>query len=261
MKILFFGDIFGKYGRMIVQSKLDNLVRKHKIDIVIANGENLAGGKGITFKTANPLFQAGIDCFTSGNHLWDKKDGLDFISGEERILKPVNYPKAAYGNNFYIIKRDQFELGVINVAGQGFMNAANSPIEELEHFLPLIQKHTKNIFVDFHAEATAEKRTLGFMFDGRVSAIVGTHTHIQTADEEILPKGTAYITDVGMTGPHDSVIGVDKEIILKKVTTGMPIRYETTHRGIQINAVVIEINEKTGKAVSIERIRNKYGDA
>lgn len=260
MKVLFFGDIYGKYGRRITISKIEGIIAEFNIDIVIANGENLAGGKGITDKTANSLFRAGVDCFTSGNHLWDKKSGLDFIRDEDRILKPANYSKAAYGNIFYFVKRDQFELAVINLAGQVFMNPANSPYEELNRLLPKLKERTNNIFVDLHAEATAEKRAFGFMFDGQVSAIVGTHTHIQTADEEILQNGTAYISDVGMTGPHDSVIGVSKDIILDKIKTGMPIRYETTDKGLQINAVVIEIDEETGKAKTIQRIRRKYGN-
>lgn len=260
MKVLFFGDIYGRFGREITISQLNYIVASESIDIVIANGENLAGGKGITAKTANSLFQAGVDCFTSGNHLWDKKVGLDYISDEERILKPINYAKAAYGNDYYIIKRDKFQLAVINVAGQAFMSPADSPHIELKKYVAAIKKKTNNIFVDFHAESTAEKRAMAHMFDGEVSAIVGTHTHIQTADEEIMPKGTAYITDVGMTGPHDTVIGVDKNIIIQKITTGMPVRYETCSKGLQINAVIIEIDNHTGKAKSIKRLRKKYGD-
>lgn len=256
MNILFIGDIFGKPGRQIITNFLPKLISEFNIDICIANGENVAQGRGITQKTAEPLFEAGIDVFTSGNHLWDKKESLEFIKYEERILKPLNYPDKAPGNKYYLCRTsDGKTLCVLTLCAQAFMPPANSPFQIFDEYLPILRKETNNIFIDFHGEATAEKRAMGFFVDGKVSALIGTHTHIQTADEEILPNGTAYITDVGMTGPHDSVIGVDKKIILEKMTSGVPKRYEVSKQGLQINAVVIKVDEKTGKALEITRLK------
>ena len=258
MNVLFFGDIFGKPGRSIIQKELDSLIIEYSVDICIANGENVAGGKGITEKTASQLFSSGIDVFTSGNHLWDKKDSLNFIKTESRIVKPLNSPERALGSKYYFKEIPTGEkIAIVSLVGQAFLGNADSPFFTLEKYLPEIKEQTNTVFVDFHAEATAEKRAFGFYFDGKVSAIIGTHTHIQTADEEILPNGTAYITDVGMTGPHDSVIGIKKEIILEKINTGMPQRYEASKNGLQINAVLVQIDEQ-GKAQTITRIRRKY---
>jgi metallophosphoesterase (TIGR00282 family) len=261
MKILFIGDIFGKAGRKLIFDRLPELKRELSIDFCIANGENAAQGRGITEKTANYLFDAGIDVFTSGNHLWDKKTSLDFIKKEPRILKPINNSPMAYGNEYYIYQFDNgSKIAVFTVIGQVFMGPADSPFRTCDMVIDKIKKETFNIFIDFHAEATAEKRALGYYLDGKVSALVGTHTHIQTADEEILEHGTAYLTDVGMTGPHDSVIGVKKEIILEKMLSDMPKQYAPAETGLQINAVYVEIDEKTGKAKDIKRIRRKYHD-
>jgi 2',3'-cyclic-nucleotide 2'-phosphodiesterase len=254
MNILFLGDIFGKPGREILVKYLPGLLEEFKIDFCIANGENVAQGRGITAKTSKVLFENGIDAFTSGNHLWDQKDSVEFIKTENRILKPLNFPEAAAGATHINLKKNNFELTVVSLIGQAFMGPANSPFEVIEEFL-LKQALSKCIIVDFHAEATAEKRAIGFYLNGRVSAVVGTHTHIQTADEEILSKGTAYITDAGMTGPHDSIIGVKKEIILEKLTSGMPIRHEVSKSGLEINGVVINLDPETGKALRIERIK------
>ncbi|MCK4957042.1 MAG: TIGR00282 family metallophosphoesterase [Candidatus Cloacimonetes bacterium] len=261
MKILFIGDIFGKAGRQLLIDRLSQLKNEFTIDVCIANGENVAQGRGITEKTAKVLFAAGVDLFTSGNHLWDKKASLDFIASDKRILKPINFPEKSLGNMYFIYElEDKRKLAVFTVIGQSFMGPADSPFVACDNMISKIKEETSNIFVDFHAEATAEKRALGHYLDGRVGAVVGTHTHIQTADEEILAQGTAYITDAGMTGAHDSVIGVRKEIILQKLTTGMPARYEPSDRGLQINAVVIEIDDSTGKALNIIRIKRKYDD-
>jgi len=257
MNILFLGDIFGKPGRLIVKEYLESLREEFEIDFCIANGENVAQGRGITSKTAKILFDKGVDAFTSGNHLWDQKETIDFLETEKRILKPLNYPVKAKGSPFIILNKNNLKLGVISIIGQAFMGPANSPFDVLDENLPKILSETKCILIDIHAEATAEKRALGYYLNGRVSAVIGTHTHIQTADEEILSKGTAYITDAGMTGPHDSVIGVKKEIILEKMSTGMPIRYEVSNSGLQINAVVIRIDPESGKALEIERIKRK----
>ena len=258
MNILFIGDIFGSPGRDLIKKYLPDLRTEFAIDFCIANGENTAHGKGITEKQAAELFKCGIDCFTSGNHIWDNKKSLDYLKNEARILVPLNYSENSIGAKKYIAKVTNKKIAVINLLGQVYMNPVDSPFIALEKILPELKKETDIIFVDFHAEATAEKRALGFNFDGRISVLAGTHTHIQTADEEILPEGTAYITDVGMTGPHDSCIGIKKEIVLKKMTTSMPQRFEIAEDGLQINAVVISVDETTGKAESIQRIRRKY---
>ncbi|RLC51803.1 MAG: TIGR00282 family metallophosphoesterase [Candidatus Cloacimonadota bacterium] len=261
MNVLFVGDIFGKPGRFVIQNYLSKIIEELGIDVCIANGENVAGGKGITEKTARKLFDGGIDVFTGGNHLWDKKDSLNYIAEEKRILKPINYPSAALGARYFIKTiSENNKLAIVSLIGQAFIASVDSPLFSLEKILPELYEHTNKILVDFHAEATAEKRALGLYFDGKISAFLGTHTHIQTADEEILPNGTAYITDVGMTGPHDSVIGIKKEIIFEKIKTGMPQRYETAQNGLQLNAVFLKIDDESGKALEIKRIKRKYND-
>lgn len=257
MNILFIGDIYGRPGRNLITSELFSLRNEFFIDMVIANGENLAHGKGITKRTGTEMFDAGIDVFTSGNHLWDKKESFNYLNEEKRILKPLNYSKNAPGNDFYIFTTSNGEkIGVMNFAGQAFMPPTNSPFERFDEIYPKIKEYTDLILVDFHAEATAEKRAFGFYLDGKVSAVFGTHTHIQTADEEILPNGTAYITDAGMTGSHDSVIGVKKGIILKKITEGIPVKYEMAEKGLQINGVIVEIIK--GKVEKVFRLKRHY---
>ena len=259
MNVLFVGDIFGLPGRKIIQDELQHLKEEFSADITIANGENVAHGKGITEKTALALFDAGIDVFTSGNHLWDKRESLDYLKLERRIIKPLNTLAKTIGfDRFFKIAPNGDKLAIVCLIGQAFMTPIDSPLNTLEKILPEIQKETNNILVDFHAEATAEKRAMGYYFDGKISALIGTHTHIQTADEEILPNGCGYITDVGMTGPHDSVIGMKKEIILEKMTTGMPQKFDVADDGLQINAVFLKIDGKIGKTVEIKRIRRKY---
>lgn len=253
MRILFFGDIFGKPGRQLVIGNLPALISKHNIDFVIANCENLADGRGITEKTLRQLIRFGVDGFTSGNHLWDREESFGYIAGESKLTKPLNYPNKALGNRSYIMQKEGLKLEIITICGQVYMPPANSPFEAFDEFWES-RDQSIPLLVDFHAESTAEKRAFGWFADARAGAVLGTHTHVQTADEEILPGGTAYITDVGMTGGHDSVIGVKKNIILQKMTTAMPIRYETSSRGTRINAVIVEIDENTNKATSITRI-------
>ncbi|MCD6177003.1 MAG: TIGR00282 family metallophosphoesterase [Candidatus Cloacimonetes bacterium] len=260
MNILFIGDIFGSPGRNLIKKYLPELKREFNIDFCIANGENTAHGKGITEKTATELFLCGIDCFTSGNHIWDRKESIEYLKREPRILKPLNYHKDAIGATLYIANVGKSKLAVVNLIGQVYMNPIDSPFIALDNILPEIKKITNNIFIDFHAEATAEKRALAFYFDGRVSALIGTHTHVQTADEDILPKKTAYISDVGMTGPHDSCIGVDKDIVIRKMITSMPQQFKPGVGGLQINAIVVGIDENTGKATGIQRILRKYNE-
>ncbi|MFA5499062.1 MAG: TIGR00282 family metallophosphoesterase [Candidatus Cloacimonadia bacterium] len=256
MNILFIADVFGNPGRQIVKRRVPQLREELKIDVCIANCENSAAGKGVTEKTADDLFNAGVDVLTSGNHLWDKKEVYDYLAIEKRITKPLNYPPKALGNPYFVKTLPSGKkMAIVTLIGQAFMSAAMSPFLVLDEMLPELKKEADFVFVDFHAEATAEKRAFGYYFDGRVQAVVGTHTHIQTADEEILPKGTAYITDAGMTGPHDSVIGIKKEIIFEKMITGMPCRYDVADGGKQFNGVFIEVDENTGKAVQIKRIK------
>jgi len=261
MNILFFGDIFGKPGRIAIKRVLPEMIEEFDAEICIANGENVAAGKGITEKTAGQLFDAGIDIFTSGNHIWDKIDSINYLAEEKRILKPLNFPKTSVGNSYFLKTGSNGDkLAIVSLIGQAFISTADSPYYALKKLLPVLKEKTNKILIDFHAEATAEKRALSFCFDGQVSAFIGTHTHIQTADEEILPQGTAYITDVGMTGAHDSVIGVKKELILKKIKTGMPVKYEVAESGIQINAVFIKLDDETGKALIIKRIKRDFND-
>ncbi len=259
MNILFVGDIFGSPGRQLVKEFLPGLKEEFNVDICIANGENVAHGKGITEKTALELFETGIDVFTSGNHLWDKRESIEYLKTEKRIIKPLNYPEKSVGFNKFIKTAPNGEkLAIVCLIGQVFMTPADSPINTLERMLPEVQSETNKILVDIHAEATAEKRAFGFYFDGKVSAVIGTHTHIQTADEEILPLGTAYLTDVGMTGPHDSVIGMEIGVILNRMATCMPQRFDVAKEGLQINAVFIKLDDKSGKALEIKRIKRKY---
>ncbi|MCD4650979.1 MAG: TIGR00282 family metallophosphoesterase [Candidatus Cloacimonetes bacterium] len=256
MKILFFGDVYAAPGRTLIAEKAKALKEEFSVDLLIANGENLAGGKGLTEKTAGELFRADIDVLTGGNHLWAKAPGLDYIKRDRRVLKPLNYPAEAYGNTVFQCSIRDVDIAVLCMTGQGLMPNADSPLHCLER--ELLKIKAKIILIDFHAEYTGEKRAMGFYFDGKVSAFIGTHTHVQTADEEILPKGTAYITDVGMTGAHDSVIGVKKEIILHTMKTGMPLMYKPAKTGLQVNAVLISFDQHTGRAVSIERIKRSY---
>ncbi len=261
MNILFIADIFGRPGRQILKNRLPALLTELAVDVCIANCENSAAGLGVTEKTADDLFNSGVDVLTGGNHLWDKKEVLGYLAIENRILKPANYPSRALGNRYFCktLPNNQ-KIAILTLTGQAFMPPANSPFQVMEELLPELQKQSDYILVDFHAEATAEKRAFGLYFDGRVNVVIGTHTHVQTADEEILPAGTAYITDAGMTGPHHSVIGTKKEIIFEKFLTGMPVRYEVAEKGKQLNAVFISLDETTGKALQITRIKEKFPD-
>lgn len=255
VKILFIGDIIGKPGRQAVSRELHRLVDRHMVDLVIANGENAAGGFGITEETANDLFKCGIDVLTSGNHIWDKKESQTFISREERILRPANYPDGAPGRGKGIFTTaGGARVAVLNLEGRVFMNNLDCPFRAADREIALLQAETPIILVDFHAEATSEKSSLGWYLDGRVSALIGTHTHVQTADERILPGGTAYLTDAGMTGGFDSVIGIRKEEAIGKFLSQMPTKFEVTKSNLRLNGVVIGVDEASGRAVSIERI-------
>lgn len=259
VKVLFIGDIVGTVGRTAVKGLLPALLDRYKIDFVVANGENAAGGFGITEKVAVEIFGFGVDVITSGNHIWDKKDSIPYIAKEDRILRPVNYPPGVPGYGSIVCTLPNgTKAAVVNISGRVFMTPIDCPfrvgIAEIER----LQSETRLIIVDFHAEATSEKIAFGYYVDGKVSAIIGTHTHVQTADEKILPEGTAYITDVGMTGPSVSVIGIEKEQIIERFLLQMPRKFETAKGPAILSAVVIEIDEKTGKSTAIQRLQLTY---
>jgi len=258
MRILFIGDIVGRPGRELVRQGLAGLVDYHAIDLVIANAENAAAGFGITREIGDQLLDWGVDVMTSGNHIWDKKEALDYIGAESRLLRPANYPAGAPGNGSYLARSKEGQtVGVINVMGRVFMPLLDDPFAIVLKEIDALKSRARIIFVDFHAEATSEKIAMGWHLDGKVTAVVGTHTHVQTADERVLPKGTAYLTDVGMTGPHDSVIGVEIQAALGKFITGLPARFDTATENPRLNAVVIDADPDTGRATDIERL--SYG--
>ena len=258
MRILFIGDIVGRPGRELIRQGLAGLVDYHSIDLVIANAENAAAGFGITREIGDQLLDWGVDVMTSGNHIWDKKEALDYIGAESRLLRPANYPAGAPGNGSYLARSKEGQtVGVINVMGRVFMPLLDDPFAIVLKEIDALKSRARIIFVDFHAEATSEKIAMGWHLDGKVTAVVGTHTHVQTADERVLPKGTAYLTDVGMTGPHDSVIGVEIQAALGKFVTGLPARFDTATENPRLNAVVIDADADTGRATDIERL--SYG--
>jgi metallophosphoesterase (TIGR00282 family) len=260
MHILFIGDIFGRPGRTIVKDRLPALVKAYAIDLVIANGENAAGGFGITGPLAEELLELGIDVITTGNHIWDKREIIDYFQmadGNEhspalRVLRPANYAPDLPGWGVYEGRKNDVPYGVINLQGRVFMAANDDPFRVADNLLKKIK--AKVVLVDLHAEATSEKQSMGWYLDGRVTAVVGTHTHIPTADERVLPGGTAYITDVGMTGPYESVIGVQKEQIIARFLSNMPARFEAATGDVRLCAVVVDCDETTGRARKIERL-------
>jgi metallophosphoesterase (TIGR00282 family) len=255
MRILFIGDIVGKPGRELVRKGLPALVDVHRVDLVVANVENAAAGFGITREVGDQLLGFGVDVMTSGNHIWDKKEAVDYIGVEPRLLRPANFPAGAPGHGSYVARTpDGRTVGVINVMGRVFMTPLDDPFAVVLREIEAMRQRARVVFVDFHAEATSEKIAMGWHLDGRATAVIGTHTHVQTADERILPKGTAYLTDVGMTGPHDSVIGVEVDAALGRFLNAMPAKFETATGNPRLNAVVLEADERTGLAASIERL-------
>ena len=260
MRILFIGDIFGRPGRTVVRDKLKDLVREHRIDLALANGENAAAGFGITPALAEDLFDLGIDVLTTGNHVWDKRELLDYYasangdshSSARRILRPANYARDLPGWGVYEGRKKDVPYAVINLQGRVFMASNDDPFRKADEILAALK--AKVVIVDLHAEATSEQIALGWYLDGRVTALIGTHTHVPTADERVLPGGTAYITDVGMTGPYESVIGVKKELVIGKFLNNIPVRFEPATGDARLSAVVIESDDSTGKARSIQRI-------
>jgi metallophosphoesterase (TIGR00282 family) len=255
MKLLFIGDIVGRPGRDLVKQGLSAIVEHHEIDLVIANAENAAAGFGITREIGDQLLDWGVDVMTSGNHIWDKREALDYIGTEPRLLRPANYPAGVPGRGSYLARTDDGRpVGVVNAMGRVFMLSIDDPFAVVLKEIEALRARTRIIFVDFHAEATSEKLAMGWHLDGKVTAVVGTHTHVQTADERILPKGTAYLTDVGMTGPHDSIIGVEIEPALGRFLNGLPSKFETATSNPRLNAVVIDADEQTGRANAITRL-------
>ena len=259
MKILFIGDIFGRPGRTLLKQQLPALVAEHRPSLIIANGENAAAGFGITPPLAEELFEFGIDVLTTGNHIWDKREIIDYFKSANgagparRVLRPANYPAGLPGWGLFEGQtRDSIAYAVINLQGRVFMVNNDDPFRVVDGLLKQIS--AKVVLVDFHAEATSEKVALGWYLDGRVTAVIGTHTHVPTADERILPKGTAYITDVGMTGPYDSVIGVQKEQIIARFLSNMPMRFEPATANVKLCGVLIECDANTGRSSRIERL-------
>lgn len=254
INILFIGDIIGKPGLSLVQTWLPGLISKYKADFVIANGENIADGKGCTAKEGKALFDLGVHVITGGNHTWDKHQSQDYLKAEPRSLRPLNYPRGTYGNGYYIAETDKGKVAVINLQGRTFMASIDCPFRTAEWILQKISSETKVIVIDFHAEATAEKMAMAHFLDGKISALIGTHTHVQTADERIFPNGTGFITDVGMSGPYESVIGMKVQAAVNRFIYQTPQKYETAQDDVHICGMFLKIDVSTGKTLEIERI-------
>ncbi len=254
MNILFIGDIFASVGRTLVARYLQEIISSEKISLAIANAENSAGGFGITPLIAQELFSIGLDALTSGNHIWDKKEIFDYLPREPRLLRPANYPKDLPGKGLLVLKaRNGVEVAILNLQGRAHMPATDCPFRAADELLASLDDSVRVRFVDFHAELTSEKMAMGWHLNGRVSAVLSTHTHIPTADERILSEGTAYQSDVGMTGPYDSVIGSDKNLALRRFLTGMPIRLDSAKGGGELHATIVTVDPQTGHATAIRR--------
>jgi len=256
-RILFIGDVFGQPGRRILKQTLPDLVEEFSPDLVLANAENAAGGFGITPALVEELLAMGIAVLTSGNHIWDKKEILPYLAdhADGRLLRPANYPGPSPGHGLYVGRtRSEMNYAVMNLQGRIFMPPIDCPFRTADKLLEQIAAEVQIRIVDMHAEATSEKLALGWYLDGRVTAVVGTHTHVPTADETVLPQGTAYITDLGMTGPYDSVIGVEKRAVIEKFLSQVPARFDVAKGDVRLSAVLIEANPKNGRALSIQRI-------
>ncbi|MFB5660494.1 TIGR00282 family metallophosphoesterase [Alteribacillus sp. HJP-4] len=254
MKLMFIGDVVGSPGRKMIDEYLPKLKKKYNPAVTVVNGENAAGGKGITEKIYKRFLEKGAQAVTLGNHSWDNKEIFSFIDNAPLLVRPANYPDGTPGQGYKIIKVNQLEIGIINLMGRTFMPANDDPFRKADEIIEQIKKRTPIIFVDFHAEATSEKQALGWYLDGRVSAVIGTHTHVQTADERILPSGTAYQSDVGMTGPLDGILGMEKESVLNKFLTNLPVRFEVDKGREQLNGILIHFDPSNGRAQAAERI-------
>lgn len=256
MRLLFLGDVVGQGGCEFLMRRLPDYKRKNDINVCIANGENSAQGNGVTPRSCEMIFSSGVDFITLGNHSFKRPEIAEYLDKNVPVIRPYNFPNGAPGRGVGIIDKGRYRIAVINMQGTVYSEPLGNPFWEIENALKEIDG-CKTVILDFHAEATAEKRAMGFNLDGRVTAVVGTHTHVQTADEQILPKGTAYITDLGMTGPVQSVLGVRSELIIKKFKSNLPVRFENAEGEYSMEGCVLEIDEKTGKAISIERVSVK----
>ncbi|BAQ10590.1 phosphoesterase family protein [Bacillus sp. OxB-1] len=255
MKVLFIGDIVGSPGRNMVFDYLPRLKKKYAPDVIIANGENAASGRGITRSIFDDLLRAGVDVITMGNHTWDHKEIFDFIDDTDYLLRPANFSEEAPGKGMTTISKNGVTLSVINLHGRVFLPPHGDPFEKADELVAQAKEISPLVFIDFHAEATSEKIAMGWHLDGRASVVVGTHTHVQTADDRILPGGTAYLTDAGMTGPYDEILGMKKEDVLYRFKTNLPVRFEVPKQGrVQLNGLVVELDDASGRAIAIERI-------
>ena len=261
MRILMVGDVIGRPGRAAFAKYTSKLRQEKKVDLVVVNGENSADGRGITKKTLDELLLGGADVVTGGNHIWDKKETAQFIDEEPYLLRPANYPTGVPGKGVCVYPLRGKTVGVMNLSGRAFLPALDCPFQRVEDLLRELSGECDVILLDFHAESTSEKMAMGWYLDGRVTAVAGTHTHVQTADERILPGGTAFISDLGMVGPWNSVIGFTKEPVLAKTTTGMPARFEVADGPAVYSAVLLTVDDGTGKAIAIERIQIREDDA
>jgi len=255
MNILMVGDVFGEPGRAAIAKHVPALRQQHAIDFCVVNIENAANGFGVTPLIARQALEQGADVLTSGNHIWDKKEIVEYISKENLLLRPANFPAGTPGSGHITLKAGPHRVAVLNLMGRVFMNPIDCPFRKADELVPELRKETPIILVDMHAEATSESVAMGWHLDGRVSAVVGTHRHVQTADERVLPGGTAYITDLGMTGPTDGVIGVDRDLILQRFMNQMPVRFEPAKGPAALHGVVIVIDPETGRASDIRRLR------
>ncbi len=258
LKLLFIGDIVGRAGRKVLTDRLDSLVDRHLVDLVVANGENAAAGFGLTASVLKELFAAGVDVVTSGNHIWDKKEVNDILPHERRLLRPANYPPGLPGKGVGVYETAAgIKVGVLNLEGRVFMKNLDCPFRAADQLVEELHEQTRIVLVDFHAEATSEKQALGYYLAGRVSAVIGTHTHVQTADEQILDGGTGYLTDVGMSGSSDAIIGNHKEAAIERFLTQLPVRLEAAKKNPHLCGVLLTINEETGVCEAIERIQER----
>ncbi|MFS0863890.1 TIGR00282 family metallophosphoesterase [Fredinandcohnia sp. 179-A 10B2 NHS] len=254
MKILFIGDVVGSPGRDMISEYLPKLKAKFRPTLTVINGENAAGGRGITNKIYNQFIESGAQAVTLGNHSWDNKEIFEFIDSAKYLVRPANFPEETPGKGLIFCHVNGQDIAIINLQGRTFLPPIDCPFKKADELIEQAKKKTSIIFVDFHAEATSEKLAMGWYLDGRVTAVVGTHTHVQTADNRVLPGGTAFITDVGMTGPYDGILGMDRESVIKKFITSLPVRFEVVTGRSQLNGVLIELDQKTGKAKNINRI-------
>lgn len=255
MNLLFIGDIYSSVGRNLVASHLAELQATYGVQLTIANAENAAGGFGTTPQIADELISLGVDAITSGNHVWDKRDYYEYLDRNPRVTRPANYPEELPGKGLiYVQARNGVQVAILNIQGRAMMTPLNCPFRKADELIAEIPAHIKVRFLDFHAELTSEKVAMGWHLDGRVSAVIGTHTHVPTADTRILPGGTAYQTDCGMTGPYEGVIGADKDLVLRKFLTSLPVRLEAAKRGGELHGVLVDVDETTGQARRIERI-------